>query len=234
MRQDARKNLPIQFVHEAHTNALISLGALPIPVPALEALVDTTDELLAEADGLLLAEGGDLAPHVHPTHEDLLGSLKELDVEKDALEVALARRAIETGVPTLGTCRGAQVLNVVSGGSLYSDLPAELGTTVTHVDGARYDELRHTISLYEGTAVAEIYEVHEVHVTSVHHQGVRNLAPGLVVNAESTDGLIEAFHAPEHPFLIGVQHHPERQFDEHPGHLGLYRALVDAARAFMS
>jgi putative glutamine amidotransferase len=233
MRQDARKTLPIQFVHEAHVDALISLGALPVPVPSLATLAAAVDEILAEADGLLLVEGGDVAPAHNPTRDDLMDRLKELDPEKDALEMALVARAIEMGLPTLGTCRGAQVVNVVAGGTLYSHLPAELGTAVTHVDGARYDELRHTITVRAGTTLSEIYSETEIHVTSVHHQGVRDLAPGFVINAHSPDGLIEGFSAPDHPFLLGVQHHPERQFDEHPGHLALYRALVDAARVQM-
>jgi len=233
MRRQLRKALPIQFVHEAHTDALLRCGALPLPVPALEGLTPALDELLEHADGVLLAEGGDIAPDRNPTHEHLVDSLKEVDQEKDALEVALAKRAIAEGIPTLGTCRGAQVLNLVAGGTLYSHLPEEFGHFVSHVDGDQYDDLRHPITLSPNTPLAEIFgDVTEVPVSSVHHQGVRDLAPGMVADAWSPDGLVEGFHAPDHPFLLAVQHHPERQLDEHPGHLGLYEALVDAARAY--
>jgi putative glutamine amidotransferase len=228
MRSQPRKGLPTQFIHQSHADLLLAAGALPVPVPAKAGLLPMLDDYVRDADGLLLAEGGDIGPQHNRVPDGT--ELKELDPDKDLVELALARRALDEGLPVLATCRGAQVINLVTGGTLYGHLPRELGTDVTHVDGKRYDTLRHPLGIRPGSPLHGIYGQDSVAVTSVHHQGVRELGTGLVADARSPDGLIEAFHAPDHPFLIAVQHHPERQLDEHPGHAGLYRALVAAAR----
>ena len=227
-RLETRKDLPIQFAHQAHLDALLEVGALPVLVPALGLTLDVLDTYLADADGLLLAEGGDIAPQ-DPDAPDADEYL-DIDAEKDSVEFALAEYAVRAGLPTLATCRGAQVINVVAGGTLHTHLPRDLGTSVIHVDQDNYDGLRHGVDIREGSPLQVIYRSAKVSVTSVHHQGVRNLAPEFLADAHAPDGLIEAFHAPNHPFLLCVQYHPERQFPEQPGHLGLYAALIEAAR----
>jgi len=228
MRRDLRRDLPIQFAHQAHLDALIQVGAVPVPLPALRPVAGLLEIYLEEADGLLLAEGGDIqTSSVDPSSAQ---ELKEVDPEKDELELALADHAVRNDLPTLATCRGAQVINVAMGGTLHTHLPRDLGDHVRHVDVDNYDGLRHPLSIRPGSPLHEIYGEETISATSVHHQGVAGLADGLVADAYSPDGLIEGFHSPSHTFLVCVQHHPERQLDEHPGHLGLYKALSDAAR----
>ncbi len=232
MRPDVRKGRPIQFVHESHLEELLAAGVLPQPVPAIEALAVAAGELAEAADGLLLVEGGDIAPERHDVRPDRLGSLREVDPDRDAVEFALTAAALDRGLPVLATCRGAQVLNVLAGGTLHAHLPDDVGTGVLHIDVARYDDHRHPITLAEEGPMAEIYGEFTVTVTSVHHQGIELLAPRFRPLGWSPDGLVEAFDDPAHGFLLAVQHHPERQLDEHPGHRVLYRRLADAALAW--
>lgn len=228
MRRDVRKGRPIQFVHETHLEELLAGGVVAQPVPALAGLVPAAAQLAEESDGLLLVEGGDIGGDRHPVAPDRLAQLREIDPARDAIEVALCDEALARHHPILGTCRGAQLLNVISGGTLHVHLPDDVAGDTLHIDPDRYDEHRHRITLAESGPLTEIYEDVSVEVTSVHHQGIDRLADRFRPLAWAPDGLVEAFDDPAHPFLLAVQHHPERQLDEHHGHRGLYRRFADA------
>lgn len=230
MRADMRKGRPIQFVHESHLEELLALDVLPQAVPALEVLAAAAIELAEDADGLLLVEGGDISDGRHAVVPPRQAHLRDVDEGRDAVEFALAAEAALRGLPILGTCRGAQVLNVLEGGTLHAHLPDDLGHDVRHMDVDRYDDHRHPIDIAPTGPMAEIYRDRRVEVTSVHHQGIDRLADRFRPLAWSPDGLVEAFHDPTRPFLLAVQHHPERQLDEHDGHRGLYRRFAEAAR----
>jgi gamma-glutamyl-gamma-aminobutyrate hydrolase PuuD len=231
MRADVRKGRPIQFVHESHLEELLAAGVLPQPVPALAVLAAAAAELSQDADGLLLVEGGDVSADRHTVSPARLGHVREVDAARDAVEFALVGEALVRDVPVLGTCRGAQVLNIVGGGTLHAHLPDDTGTDVLHMDDDRYDDHRHPVDLAPAGPMAEIYGAGPVEVTSVHHQGIDRLASPFRPLAWSPDGLVEAFDDPARAFLLAVQHHPERQLDEHPGHRGLYLRFGEAVRA---
>jgi gamma-glutamyl-gamma-aminobutyrate hydrolase PuuD len=231
MRRDLRKGRPIQFVHEEHLELLLGFGALPQPVPSIAPVTTLADALLDEADGLLLVEGGDIGADRHEVRPDRLDRLREVDADRDAVEFALAEGALERDLPVLATCRGAQVVNVLAGGSLHADVHDDLDAGLRHVDRDRYDDHRHPIEIAPGTVLAEIYGDAGVVVTSVHHQGVDRLAERFRPIAWAPDGLVEAFEDPACAFLLAIQYHPERQLGEHPGHAALYQRLAAAAAA---
>ena len=191
----------------------------------------SSDDLVEEyaaLDGLLFSGGGDVDSVLYKglPHPAMAGVIPE----RDDMELKLIKMAILDGLPFLGICRGIQVMNVALGGTLYTDLPDQLGRTVSHSTPKCLpkDTINHTIQVQPGTWLAEITGQKELKVNSRHHQGIHRLAAGLQVMAISPDGLVEAVELPEHPFGVGVQWHPENLNDD-PDARKLFSRLIQAA-----
>jgi putative glutamine amidotransferase len=181
-------------------------------------------------DGLLLPGGEDVDPALYgeARHEKCGPSSPELD----EVELTLARWAVDDGKPVLAICRGIQVLNVALGGTLYQDIAAQIPGGAEHVKHRRgpRDFLAHTATITHGSRLALILGATSLPVNSLHHQAVKDVAPGLAVVAQTPDGIIEAMEVPEHPFAIGVQWHPEELVDVDARSQKLFDALVVACR----
>ncbi len=133
------------------------------------------------------------------------------DRVRDDYEIALLRAFAARGKPVLGVCRGLQVMNVAHGGTLWQDIETQRPGAISHRDAVRYDRNVHAIEFVPGTRLAELFAATpRATVNSVHHQGVRELAPGFVVEARCpADGMIEAIRRPGAGFMAAVQWHPE-------------------------
>ncbi len=178
-------------------NALIHGGAFPFALPL------TLDEevlafQLAGADGLLITGGLDIDPEFYGGRRDPQG---KYDPDFDRYGSFVYRTALKNGMPVLGICRGLQVMNVFSGGTLIPDVAGHQGET-----------LQHPVNL-SGT-LAALYGGSEVMVNSFHHQVVERPGSGFRVTAMSSDGYIEAIEYEGLPFVVGVQWHPERMTDQ--------------------
>ncbi|MET0552461.1 MAG: gamma-glutamyl-gamma-aminobutyrate hydrolase family protein [Vicinamibacteria bacterium] len=127
-------------------------------------------------------------------------------------------------------CRGHQVLNVATGGTLVQDIPSELESTVDHdPEGERWHRA-HAVRVLPGTRLRAILERDEVAVNSFHHQAVKDVGEGLVVSARATaDGVVEAVERPASRFVVGVQWHPEAFWDKDGAFQPLFEALVRAS-----
>jgi putative glutamine amidotransferase len=199
-------------------------GGIALLLPPDPAAVEDPDRLLDLVDGLLLAGGADMDPSTYGAepHPQTVGTVPE----RDAFELALARRAMERDLPFLGICRGMQVMNVARGGTLTPHLPDDYG----HEDHRRaigtFDNADHDVRLAPGSLVARVAR-EPVHGTkSHHHQGVEDVGDGLAVTGWATlDELPEAIEVPENRFALGVQWHPEAD-ETSP----LIAALVEEAR----
>jgi putative glutamine amidotransferase len=208
-----------------YVDALRRAGALPILLPPGEPRLD---EWLAQIDGLVLTGGGDIDPERYGGAP--LDSTYMVDAERDAMEFALVRHALDTGLPTLCICRGTQVVNLALGGTLHEHLPDVVGEGVLHRLPSR-KPTPHPIQLESGCRLASILEVAECSPMSWHHQAVHELGRGLEVVARAPDGVIEAVELPTHPWLVAVQWHPELTAAEDPTQQRLFDALsVEAAR----
>jgi putative glutamine amidotransferase len=148
--------------------------------------------------------------------------------DRDLLELALFAVARQRELPILGICRGIQLINVALGGTLFQDLPSERPGAVNHrPDGAR-DVRSHRVRLTPGSRAAEALGQTAVTVNSSHHQGIKDLAPGLIASGWTDDNLIEAAESePGGPWLLAVQWHPEEMhLDRQAPERGLFTALV--------
>lgn len=182
---------------------------------------------LAQADGFLLTGGEDVYPGLYGQAGDTI-HCGDIDRHRDSLEIQIIKVAISRQKPLFGICRGEQISNVYFGGSLYVDLPTELGKSVSHrKDGP----CTHSVSVIPGTSLAKISKVKSGNILSNHHQGIKRLSNGLKPMARSEDGLIEAIEKGDGlnlPFFMAVQWHPERMEADHPLSEPLAKAFVHA------
>ncbi len=185
------------------------------------------EAVLERVDAVLFSGGADIAPHHYGEELDPRAGV-EVDSERDAVELPLARAAWQAAAPVLGICRGIQTLNVALGGTLHQDL------TLAGLDGRVHQgagaDVVHPVRLVPGCRLADVVGADALEVNSAHHQAVKAVAPGLVVTARSPDGVVEAVEAPDRPFFVAVQWHPERMLDRDPRMARLFEALVAAAR----
>ena len=190
--------------------------------PLLITPADPKPHEQAQADGVVVTGGHDIdpvlyaaAPEVSPKH----------DPERDALESAVIDRALERGLPLLGICRGAQLLNVRLGGNLFQELRSLRQRTSN-----RWTILPlKTLCIEPGTALERLFAVPRARINSLHNQGIAALGRGLVVAGRDLDGIVQAIEDPEWPCLRGVQWHPEFLLYSR-GQRRLFTTLVEAAR----
>lgn len=162
------------------------------------------------ADGFLFTGGDDVAPIEFG--ETIHEGFGDFCLERDALELPLARRVFELGKPMMGICRGIQTLNVAFGGSLYQDIPIEFSKKLSHRQKAPYNVPSHSVEIMEGSLLFDIVKDTSYSTNSMHHQSVKKLAEGWKVSAVAPDGTIEAIEIPNYSFALGLQWHPEHLF----------------------
>ncbi len=215
----------LQYVEQSIAHWVQSQGnlALVIPSPAGETRRGdvTLKHYAGLLDGLVLEGGSDMWPGSYG--EEPLRPEWSGDRIRDEYEIALLRAFIERGKPVLGVCRGMQVLNVAYGGTLYQDLALQKPGPLFHRSAQLYDRNHHQIGIEPNTRLARLYAGLAVAtVNSVHHQGIKDLAPGFVIEAAAPDGVIEAFRHGAELYVAGVQWHPEF-------HVGENAHLLDGA-----
>ncbi|HEY6072422.1 MAG TPA: gamma-glutamyl-gamma-aminobutyrate hydrolase family protein [Anaerolineales bacterium] len=215
---------PTTVLLRSYLDAVIGAGGLPIPIPSSYP-EEMLPDLFSRLDGILFSGGGDIAREHFKGAEH--PKIHRVDPDRDRTELTLLRSAADEGKPFLGICRGIQVMNVALGGTLYTHLPDQLPNALDH-PGSRYRELVHLVNVDESVRLAGILGETLLHVNSLHHQGVKDLAPSLNAVGYAPDGLIEAVELPGHPYAIGVQWHPEWLTDQ-PAMQRLFRSFVDAA-----
>jgi len=212
----------------AYVEAIRRAGGLPVLLPHGEPHLA---ELAARLDGVILSGGGDVDPALYggQPHE----TIYMIDLERDNTEIELAQRLARWETPMLSICRGIQVLNVALGGTLVEHLPDEVGEEIPH-RGRPPAAVQHEVIIDPKAQLASVIGHDRITVASWHHQSVRQVAPGLRVVAKAPDGTIEAVEAPDHPWLIGVQWHPELTAMEDPSQQRLFDGLVEAAARRMA
>src|SRR6185503_1792682 len=188
--------------------------------------VDSPDRVLDGLDGLIVTGGRDLDPagygqQRHPETDEPV----QANRDRDVWEAALIRGAIRRGMPVLGICRGAQVINVALGGTLHQHLPDVIGHTRHQQGNAVFSTS--AVRTVPGTRLAALIG-ESSDAQCYHHQAIDRLGESLIVSAQDSDGIIEAIEIPGDNFVLAVQWHPEERLDD----LRLFAAVVEAAAAY--
>src|SRR5262249_54393791 len=210
---------PDSWYTPANGNAISYLRAIEAAggIPALIHLTRDAEVLdihYARCDAILFAGGEDVGPaHYGAAPHPRLGPTNP---GQDEVENALARRAVADGKPVLGICRGVQLLNVALGGTLYQDIQSEIAGALDHSESTErrdMSHLAHPIDLAEDSWLAGQLDAAHVVVNTLHHQALREIAPGLRVIGRAPDGVIEAVEGMGSGFVLGAQCHPEELWE---------------------
>ncbi len=225
------ENPPLEIVGltTSYVEAVKAAGGIPVLIPPTLSDEDLL-ALFARIDGLILPGGGDVDPKLY--QENGVGLSRRIDANRDRTEMLLTRTAVAQNKPLLAICRGIQVMNVALGGTLWEDLDTQ------RFDGLHHDfhgvhprtYLAHPVQIDPNSHLAQSMGTIHPDVNSLHHQGVRDVAPEVVTTATAPDGLVEAIEVPGHPFAIGVQWHPEMLVFNDPHMLALFEGLVAASK----
>ncbi len=210
-------------IRENYCAAVVRAGGVPVLLPHEPALAEA---YLAGLDGLVVTGGAfDVDPVLfgarrrHP-------SVTTKD-RRTAFELAITRAALARDLPLLGICGGQQLLNVALGGTLIQHIPDEVEGALAHEQPNPRDEPGHPVVLLEDSLLRRICGAAVMQVNSAHHQAVKEVGPGVLVDARAPDGVIEGIEAPARRFCLGVQWHPE--YGVATGDAAIFEALVTAA-----
>lgn len=238
----ALNDLPVNLSFQTDVAAIEAAGAIPVVLPLLRNK-ETMIEALGRLDGLLFAGGSDVGTQWYGEemrensglfgkleglkNEDAAGFATEIR-ERDEMEIELIRYAVEyTRLPILGICRGAQIMNVALGGSLYQDNQAK--TDFNHSQFEKWDDYAHPVQIVEHTMMHQIFNRGTLEVNSLHHQSIKELGRDLVISAMSPDGIVESIeYKNDSRFMLGIQWHPEILRIKVPEQEKIFHAFIDA------
>lgn len=216
--------LPWYALRQNYFSAVVEAGGLPVALPHAPELAP---EYLARLDGLLVTGGAfDVDPRLWG--DEPLHPKATLKPGRTDFEIAVTRAALDRDMPVLGICGGQQLLAVALGGTLIQHVPDEHPSSIPHEQPNPRTEPGHEVLVEAGTLLARVTGAARMAVNSAHHQAVRAVPAGALVNARAPDGLVEGIESTRHRWALGVQWHPEYAVD--PADPKILRAFVEACR----
>ena len=204
----------LQYLEQSVAHWVMSRDVVVFMVPTVDkdGLIHRSNIRVADyarvLDGLVLQGGEDVSPLTYG--EEPLEPAWAGDRLRDVYEIELVHEFLEAGKPLLGLCRGAQVINVALGGTLYQDIGRQISDAQTHVTD-EFEKHGHAVRFAPGSTLARLYRgVDLPRVTSIHHQSIKALGRGLRVEAWSEpDNIVEAIRGTGTSYVFAVQWHPE-------------------------
>jgi putative glutamine amidotransferase len=219
---------PLIVLQERYARALQQAGAVPLVLPIMSAPA-TLRRVVESLDGVVVS-GGNFDIHPKYYGERAIKSLGKIREERTEFELGLIALALKRDMPVLGICGGAQAINVVLGGSLYQDIRSQVAGAAEHEQGHLKDRGGHAVNIVAGTKLRRIVGRKSMEVNTTHHQSVKKLGKGLIVNAAAADRVIEGIESSDHSFVLGVQWHPEFLVHRDQAQKKIFAAFVRACR----
>lgn len=184
--------------------------------------------MINKFDGFLLTGGQDINPKLY--NEEKKEYCGDIYQDRDYMEVIALKTLIEKDKPLLAVCRGFQLLNALLGGTLYQDLKFDKnkGIDSCHIDKKNVFNLSHKVRVVDNSLLADIINKESLGVNSIHHQGIKGLAPVLKEAAISEDGLIESIYMEGKKFILGVQWHPELLYIKFEDHYKIFKKFIES------
>ena len=214
---------PHHVINLKYHLAVEAAGGTPIMLPhAFESIASYIDLV----DGFLFVGGlMDIPPQAYG--EEAQTDTLYLECQRANFDLTLGKAALDSGKPILGICSGVQLLNVLTGGSLYQHIPNHFPSNINHFCFYEREVYVHDVHITQNTKLHSLTGVDRLAVNSAHHMAVKTVGEGMIINATAPDGVPEGIESTQHDFVMGVQWHPE--FLTGP-HGNLFNALVDAAK----
>ena len=218
-----------------YIGAVQKSGGIPITLPVLQVLdIETVKKQIEIIDGLLIEGGIDIFPSLYG--EDPKPELGKTDIKTDNFIIELINQAKIKKIPILGICKGMQILNVAFGGTIYQDLKYAGLDSNSHnqLGDNSNDYYKHSINIEKNTFLSKMFPNKEkLNVNSYHHQAIKDLAKGFIIDAKSDDGIIEAIHWDnDDQWIFGVQWHPERQVRFSDEFMPIFNAFTEQAEIY--
>ena len=216
-------DVPASFLPKKYLDGVTEAGGIAVLLPPQPTTPVDAARVLSRLDGLIIAGGVDVDPARYGQEpHDKTDAPQRI---RDEWDFALLDAAIAAEVPFLAICRGAQVLNVLRGGTLHQHLPDVVGSPRYQLGGGEFNRV--PVEVAPGSAVAGLVGEHAVG-SMYHHQAIDAVGEGLVVTARSDDDVVEAVELSSASFGVAVQWHPEEDAEDRR----LFAGLVEAAKTY--
>lgn len=214
------------FIGENYISAVEDAGGIPIILPYRSGK-KALEELLEKIDGILITGGNfDINPSFYG--ESVIDKIGVFNDRRTDFEMEIATIGFQLDISILGICGGEQLINVASGGSLYQDIETQVQAAFSHQQKTPKDEPCHSAIIEPGTKLHSILECTKIDVNSTHHQSIKKVGKGFIVNAKAEDGIIEGIESVQHKFVLGVQCHPEFLYQNEKRFKRLFEAFVQS------
>lgn len=215
-------------VNYTYARAITELGGTPIVLPYTNDDRDI-ESFVSMCDGFLFSGGKDVEPCRF--NETQINDSLVIHYYRDELEFKVFDKAISTNKPILGICRGAQVINVALGGSLYQDIPAQIPSNIAHRQIEGQTEYSHNVNVVSNTPLHKLVGgINKINANSFHHQSIKTLGNGLKLMATADDGVIEGAYLEGDRYLRIYQWHPEKLFDKYDVNNEIIKDFIDACK----
>jgi putative glutamine amidotransferase len=226
--EDSPEREPRFFLLQRYLHPLTESGATALILPPMtrtESLRRTVNLL----DGLVIT-GGNF--DIHPSYygEKPIAALGVMKRQRTEFELEIGAAALRKDLPVLGLCGGEQALNVALGGSLYQDIATQLPAALAHEQSEKKTYGGHYVDIIPGTRLYTIVQRGRIEVNTSHHQAVKQLGKGLIIDAVADDGIIEGIESTRHRFVLGVQWHPEALAAKRQFHRRIFSAFLAACK----
>lgn len=219
----------LQTLSSYYSDSVIDAGMTPVIFPNAQDPAEAA-RLVAVVDGVLLSGGDDIDPSTFGA--EIEAKIHGNDPAADQFEIAVIEAARDQGKPVLAICRGLQILNVALGGTINQEVTSPGGVHEWIDDKATPEDINsrtHVVRFESDSVIAGMYGATEAKVNTLHHQGIDQLAPGLIVEGTTDDGLVEAARCDGEWWAIGVQWHPERMTGDHQALFAAFRQALESS-----